>query len=154
AAVGGLVEAAAGAPLLDRVVGVVAILQGRLTAVAVEPVAAPLPGGDEQRLGVVGVHAPLEDARLVVHAQDLLPRLAAVRRLVEAAILIVAVQPAQGADIDDVGVLGVDEDLADLERLLESHVLPGLAAVGGLVHAVAVGDRVARVVLAGADPDD
>ena len=38
--------------------------------------------------------------------------------------------------------------------LLEAHVLPGLAAVGGLVDAVAVGDGVARIVLAGADPDD
>src|SRR5262249_31491944 len=35
-----------------------------------------------------------------------------------------------------------------------AHVLPGLAAVGGLVDAVAVGDAVARVVLAGAHPDD
>ena len=52
------------------------------------------------------------------------------------------------------GVLRMDDDLADLERLLQAHVLPGLAAVGGLVDAVAVGDGVARVVLAGADPDD
>src|SRR5207237_8101015 len=42
----------------------------------------------------------------------------------------------------------------DLVGLLEAHVLPGLAAVGGLVDPVAVGDGVARVVLAGADPDD
>ena len=45
-------------------------------------------------------------------------------------------------------------DTADLEGLVKAHVLPGLAAVGRLVHAVAVGHGVARVVLAGADPDD
>src|SRR5438105_2547298 len=48
----------------------------------------------------------------------------------------------------------MDDDLADLEGLLEAHVLPSLAAVGRFVDAVAVGDRVARVRLSGADPDD
>src|SRR5262249_14375719 len=53
-----------------------------------------------------------------------------------------------------VRVGGVNEDLADLEGLVQAHVLPGLAAVDRFVDAVAVGDGVARVGLAGADPDD
>ncbi len=154
AAVGGLVDAAAAAPLLGGVVGVVAVGRRRLAAVAVEAVALALPGGDQQRLGVRGVHANVDDAGLVVEVPDSFPGLAAVDGLVQAALLAGAVQPAEGADVDDVGVGGMNDDLADLERLLEAHVAPGLAAVGGLVDAVAVGNRVARVVLAGADPDD
>src|SRR5262249_42458733 len=94
------------------------------------------------------------DAGLLVDVEDLLPVLAAVGRLENAAVLAVAVQPAERADVDDVRVLGVNGDAADLEGLRQTHVLPSLAAVGGLVDAVAVGDGVARVVLAGPDPDD
>src|SRR5207245_991273 len=85
---------------------------------------------------------------------DLVPRLAAVGRLVEAAVRTIAVEPTQGADVDDVRVSGVDCDPADLEGLLEPHVGPRLAAVGRLVDAVAIGDGIAWVALAGADPDD
>ena len=53
----------------------------------------------------------------------------------------------------DVGVRRMDDDLADLPLLLPD-VLPGLAAVGGLVDAVAGHDVAADVGLAGADVDD
>src|SRR5262249_59956753 len=97
AAVGGAVQAAAGAPLLGRVADVV-------------DVALPLPGGDQQRLGVGRVHPQVDDAGLVIDVEDALPRLAAVGRLVQAALLAGAVQPAQGADVDDVRAGRVDED--------------------------------------------
>src|SRR5262249_1484328 len=108
----------------------------------------------EQRLGVGRVHLQVDDARVVVDGEHLGPVLAAVGRLVDAALLAGPVQPPERPDVDDVGVLRVNGEFADLESLLQPHVLPGLAAVGGLVDAVAVGDGVARVVLAGADPDD
>ena len=104
--------------------------------------------------GIGRVHVDVDDAGLVVEEEDLLPGLAAVGGLEQAAFLVGAVEPAQGADVDDVGIFRMDGDAADLEGLLQAHVLPGLAAVGGLVNAVAVGDGVAWVVLAGADPDD
>ena len=43
---------------------------------------------------------------------------------------------------------------ADVMGVGEAHVLPGLAAVGGLVNAVAPGRTLAIVGFAGADPDD
>ena len=91
---------------------------------------------------------------LLVHEVDAVPRLAAVDRLVEAAVGVRPVQPAEDADVSDVRVLRVDRDRADLVRILEADVLPRLAAVDGLVHAVAEGDAVARVGLAGADVED
>src|SRR5262249_7613320 len=153
AAVGGLVDAGVLAEADDGVVGVVAVgdlpAQGR-----VEAVAAPLPQGHEQGVGVPGVHLHVDDAGVLVGVEDLGRGRAAVGGLEQAALGVGAVEPAEGADVDDVGVGGVNGDAADLESLFEAHVLPGLAAVGGLVDAVAVGDAVARVVLAGADPDD
>ena len=47
---------------------------------------------------------------------------------------------AQGGDIDQIRVLGMDSDLSDVTSLLESQVRPGLSSVGGAVHSVAVGD--------------
>src|SRR5262249_54470064 len=126
----------------------------RLAAVAVEAVALPLPGGDVERVRLGRVHDDVNHAGLVIDVVDLLPGLAAVGGLEQAALRVGAVEAAQRADVDGVRVLGVDHNLADLEGLLEAHVLPGLAAVGGLVDAVAPGNRVARVGLAGADPDD
>src|SRR5689334_618260 len=48
----------------------------------------------------------------------------------------------------------MDGNAADLEGLFQPHVFPGFAAVAGFVDAIAPGDGVARIVLAGADPDD
>src|SRR5262249_19890330 len=103
---------------------------------------------------VLRVDHQVDDTGPLVHEVNLLPGLAAVGGLVHAAVGARAVQPAQGADVDDVRVLRGDDDPADLVGLVQGHVLAGLAAVAGLVDAVAVADTVARVVLAGADPDD
>ena len=43
---------------------------------------------------------------------------------------------------------------ADLKRLHQTHVLPGLAAVGGFVDAVSTGHRVARIILPRPHPND
>src|SRR5205823_3923008 len=127
---------------------------GRLAQERVEPVALPLPGGDNQGVRLGGVHRHVDDARLVVYEFDLFPGRPAVSGLVQAAVGVGAVEPAQRADVNGVGVLRVDDDLADLEGLFQAHALPGLTTVGGLVDAIAVGDAIARVALAGADPDD
>src|SRR5262249_49328211 len=122
--------------------------------VDVEAVAPALVGGDQQRLGVVGLHAHVDDAGLVIDEMDAVPGLAALHRPLPAAILAGRVEAAQGADVDDVGVVRVTHDPAGLKGLLQPHVGPGLAAVGRFVDPVAVRNRVARVVLAGAHPND
>ena len=42
-----------------------------------------------------------------------------------------------GSDVDDIGVVGVDDNAPHLTRFLEPHELPGLPGVGGFVDAVA-----------------
>src|SRR5207248_6765343 len=77
-----------------------------------------------------------------------------VGRLVEAAIRAVAPQLSGGAGVDGVGVARIDDDARDPLRLREPHVLPALAAVDGLVDAVADGDGIARPRFARSHPDD
>src|SRR5262249_8453212 len=157
AAVRGLVDRAAGGVHLawGVLVGPAGRLALRLTAETVELITLPFPGGDEERLRVRRADRDVDDAGLVVEpGQDALPGLAAVLGLEQPAIAAGAVEPSERADVDDVRVLGVDDDRTDLVRRLEPHVLPGLAAVRALVDAVAVGDGIARVVFAGPDPDD
>ena len=48
----------------------------------------------------------------------------------------------------------MNDDVADLKRFFQPHILPTFAAVGGFVDAVAVRHWVTRVVFPGADPND
>src|SRR5437763_11071391 len=57
------------------------------------------------------------------------------------------------ADVHSVRVRRIDENLYDALGLLEPHVRPVVAAVRGLVDAVAHGDAVARPRFTRADPD-
>src|SRR6185295_12882056 len=133
AAVGGPVDAALGA----------AVDQG-------PDVAAPLVGGGVEHVGVARVHHHVGDAGVLADRQHLLPGLAAVGGLVEAAVAARRPQRALGRHVDGVRVAGIDEDLADVLGTLEPDVLPTLAAVDRLVDAVAVGDAALAVVLAAA----
>src|SRR5262249_53482527 len=90
----------------------------------------------------------------VADRQHLLPGLAAVGGFVQPAVAAGVPERALGGDVDHVGVARVDDDAADVLRVLQADVAPGLAAVVGAVDAVAVGDAALAVVLRGADPDD
>src|SRR5262249_48228213 len=59
-----------------------------------------------------------------------------------------------GGDVNDVGVARVDEDAGQVLGVAQADVLPGGAAVGALVKAVAEADAALRLVLAAAEPDD
>src|SRR5262249_30195793 len=127
-------------------------LHGRVAAR--EAVAAHAVGRGVERLGVGRVHRQVDEPGVRVDELDEVPGLAAVAGPVHAALRVRPPEVAEGGDVDDVRVPRVDDDAADVVRFLEAHVPPGLAAVGGPVHALAPRDAVARVGLAGADPDD
>ena len=147
-----------GEPLLDPLPGLAAV--GRLVntrpRAAVdegEDVAPALVGGGDEGVGVAGVHDDVGHARVLVDREHGRPGLPAVCRLVEAAVAAGSPQRALGRHVDDVRVLRVNEDLADVLGGLEAHVLPALPAVLAPVDAVAVADAPLRVVLARAHPD-
>ena len=110
------------------------------------------PRVDDVAVGWVG--RDIGAGRLRIHVQDLLPVRPAVGGLVDAAVLIGAPLAPEDAGVDDVRVLRVDDEARDLVRLLEADVRPVIAAVDGLVHAVAHRRVVARIPFARADVDD
>src|SRR5262249_11877773 len=85
--------------------------------------------------------------------QDEAPGLAAIARLVDAAVRAVAPELAGYAGIDCIARFGVDQDPDDVLGLAKPHVRPVLAAVGRLVNAVADGDGVAHPGFSGPHPD-
>ena len=60
---------------------------------------------------------------------------------------------SEGGDVDDVGVLGVDPDAADVLGVRETEVLPALAAVRGFVDAVSGREIPAQTALSHSDVD-
>src|SRR5713101_1654572 len=133
AAVGGMVQSAAGAAAREA------------------PGSPPrLPQGREQDARVGWVHAEVDGPGIGVFSEDLLPGLAAVAGAVDAALRVGPEGMAQDGRVGQVGVLGMHDDPADLPLLLPD-VFPGFAAVGGAVDAVAGLDVAANVRLARAD---
>ena len=91
--------------------------------------------------------------RTICACQNFLPGLAAVGGLVDAALVVVVPEMSHRADQNVIAVLGIDQNLCDVLAVFQADVGPVLAAVGGLVDAVADRDAVARPGLAGANPD-
>ena len=134
-------QAAAAGELLPGVAPVGGAPQPAARAAAVQvPEAAPRrPAAGVQDARVERVHGQVHGAGVGAAVQHLLPGLSAVARAVHAALGVGAEGVAQGSHVDQVRVLRVHADAADVPRLLQAQVLPGAPGVGGAVHPVAVG---------------
>ena len=119
-----------------------------------EDVAAALVRRGDEDVGIARIETTSVTPVFSQIFSTCVPGLAAVGRLVEAAVAARRPERTLRRDVDGVGVARVDDDAADVLGALEADVRPRAAAVVALVDAVAVGDRPLRVVLAGADPDD
>ena len=58
---------------------------------------------------------------------------------------------AERRNIDQIGIIRIDDHASDLAAILKADVRPGLACVGGFVHADAVGILAANVGFARAN---
>ena len=136
--------------------GIAALVNARVRPAAVEPIsgAAPRIRRRDEHLRIGGIHDQVGGAGVLVDGEDVLPGDAAVGGLEDAALFVGAPQPAHRRHVDDVGVLRVDDDAADVLRVAQAHVLPGLAAVDRLVDAVTPRGALAIVRFAGAHPHD
>ena len=155
AAVGARRQPVAG-QLVPRLAGVSALPDRAAGTAAVEAAAgaAPLVARRVDDAGVHRIEDDVGEAGVVVDELDVVPGLAAVGRLVDAAFRVRAEEMAERRDVDRVGVLRIDDDARDRLRLFQPDVGEGLAAVGRLVDAVAERRGLAVVRLAGADVDD
>ena len=141
---------------LAPVVAAVGRLEDAAVAAAIVVVVLPrplaaLPEGRVDDLRVGRIDVDVVGAGVLVEEEHLLPALAAVGRAEDAALGIGAVGVSEHRGEDAVGVARVDGERRDLLPLLEAEVLPGLAAVGRLVDAVADREIGALQPLARAD---
>src|SRR5262249_36855603 len=100
----------AGRELLPARPAVGRLVDGALRAAVDErpDVAPPLVGGGIEDVGVPAVHDEVGDAGVLAHVEDPLPALAAVGRLVEAAVAPSGPQRPLGGDVDGLSVPRVD----------------------------------------------
>ena len=117
-------------------------------------IAAGLPDGGVEQAGVVGVHGQIHRTGLGAAVEHLFPGASAVLGAVDTPFRVGAEGVAQGSHVDQVGIVRMDPDFADMAGLLESQVGPGLAGVGGLVDPVPIGNVQANGGFAGAGVDD
>src|SRR6185437_4221545 len=117
-----------------------------LVAAAMRPgLAFKTPHACVQNVWVRLIDLEIGDAVLVIDVEGLGPRLTAVRSHEHTALLVWTKSMSERADVNDVGVLRIDDDGGDVFGVFEAHVLPRLATVSRLVNAVAERDAVAHV---------
>src|SRR5207237_9160030 len=103
---------------------------------------------------ICGCDAEIPRAGGVVEEENSLPGSATVGRAEHTALRVRAKRVADSRDVGAIGVARIDDEIADLPRVVETEVLPAVAAVGGAVHTGAIREVFSRLRLARADVDD
>ena len=151
------------AELRPRLAGVGCFIDGAArSALGVEPGrSGSVPAGRVEGVGIGRIEDDLGDADVALadlHSERFGPRRSAVGCFVQTALGACGIKPTEGGDVDGVGISRMDDDAADVEGIIQSHVFPGGAGVGRLVDAIApvrhAGVATAAVRFAGANPDD
>ena len=106
--------------------GIGGFVKGTRGAAAVEAKGRPatLVGGGVKGVGVGEILLDVHDAGVGVEKEDTRPGGAAVSGLVEAALVRGAEEVAEGCDVNDAGVAGVDENAADVAAVGQTHEGP------------------------------
>src|SRR6266571_2432198 len=104
-------------------------------------------------LRILWIESEIDRADVVAFEQHLLPGGSAVARAIHASIRIRAVGVAERGNKHDAGIFRIDDDAANLPRIVQADVRPGLPRINGLVHPVAVGNLRAHVCFTRADVD-
>ena len=141
--------------LLPRPPGVSASVQRRLSSAVVKPprAAAERPHAGVEDARVRPVQCNVGTAGVFIPVENFLPGLAAVRCLEDAAFRVWAPGAAHGADVGGVRVVWVDHYPLYTFCAFEAEVGPGVTLVHRAVHAGPIGGAIARIALAGAEPD-
>ena len=125
----------------------------RAAAIHAPRLAADLPERSVEDTGIRRIHHDIGRARFRAARQHLLPRLAAIRRAIDAAFGVRPPEMAQRRYIGDIRIRRVNDNRSDVVRLLQADIAPGTPRIGGFVYAVAVRCVAAHAGLTHADID-
>ena len=138
-----------GAPAIDRFEDT-----AFLAAASESPeLALKTPHARVKDVGIRRVDIQIRTAVLVIKIERFGPGPTAVRSHEHAPLFIGRKRVPHRGNVNDIRVLGIDDDGRDVFRLFQTHVFPGLPAVKCFVDAIAKRNCVARVRFAGADPN-
>ena len=87
---------------------------------------------------ITGSEDHFDSSGAVIEIKDLVPSLAAIAGAKNAAFGVWAVSMAEGGNVNDIGICGVNDECADVASVAEADVGPGLARIGGFVDSVAI----------------
>src|SRR5207248_1417623 len=102
---------------------------------------------------IVRIDREIDGAGSIAPIEHLLPRPATVARSEHAALGVAPVRVPECRDILGIGVARVHADPADVPRVIQAQMRPGLSRVGRAIHAVTVRDVAANAALAHPDVD-
>src|SRR6266508_2177503 len=103
------------------------------------------PHASKENIGIAGINLQIGHAVFFVNIQGFGPVLTTIRCHENTAFFIWPESMTKGSNINDVWILRVDNDGGDMFRILESHVLPGLATIRRFVYSIAKRDAVAHI---------
>src|SRR4029453_3292075 len=95
-----------------------------------------LPGAGDEDVRIVRVHGQTRAARVSVHEEHPIPRVTAVGRAKNTALLLRTGRASKDAREHDLRVRRVDDDLADASAFGQPALLPRRAGVRGLVDSI------------------
>src|SRR5713226_576478 len=113
--------------------------------------AVAFPHCREEDVGILRIENDVDAAGAVIEVENFLPGFTAVTRAEDAALIVFAVGMAEGGDKSDIGIRRMDDHLADVARVFQTDVVPGLAAIVRTIDAVAEGDVAAYAGFARTD---
>ncbi len=89
-------------------------------------------------------------ASLFVLVENFLPSFSAIHAAENSPLCICSVGVAESRDEDDVGVVRINDDRADVPRIRQPDIRPRLSRIERLIYAVAIGNIAADASFAGA----
>ena len=103
-------------------------------------IAIGLPYRRVQNAGVIRIHRQINCARFFAPKQNIFPSCSAVFRAKDAALFVRPKSVTECRHIDQIGVLRMNANFADMTGFLQADVCPSFTAIGRLVHPITVGD--------------
>src|SRR5439155_7485301 len=95
-----------------------------------------LPHRGKEDVRILRIEIDVDAAGAVVEVMNFLPALAAVASAEDVTFGVFAVSMPERGNEGGIRIRGVDDDFADVARVLQANVVPGLAAVVPTVDAV------------------
>src|SRR5437762_12997152 len=102
--------------------------------------AVAFPHCGEEHMGILRIENNVDATGALVEVENFLPGLTAITGAEDAAFGVRAVGMAESGDQGDVGIRGMDDDLADVASVFQTNVVPGFVALLRTIDAIAVGE--------------